>query len=394
MNTRFLLCFLLLCGLFCPARAQEAEKIRVKGRVLDEQTNEPMAFVNIGLLGTTLGVASDMDGYFELAVAERYADYTLRLSAVGYASHSVKFRELQEKPGTVIRLKPVTYMLGEVEVTGSVDVIKRLLEQVVKEIPRNYIPRPYNYEGYFAHEVSVNGEAREKKEAIVLLHDKRGYARGDVAQAFADVNYTFTQVRRGKPLSSVAEGMIYFDDIVTADVVRHSRNVLDLVNYRDYSFKDKGKTLHDGDTVQVIAYECPRPTLSTTGDASALSYSGEIYIKLRDLAVIKHVARVTSGYFNPLGRNILPPPGARQERCTTTITTNYKKVSSYFFLGGISMVYSRESSGERVEGKMQYHTTGVRVDDLLPVDGRLYYEQMDTDYRFWDRYTLSLEEEE
>jgi hypothetical protein len=377
-----------------PARAQEVEKIRVKGRVLDERTNEPMAFVNIGLIGTTLGVASNTEGYFELAVYPRYADQMTRFSAVGYASHDIKFNELQGKEGAIIRLKPVAYSLGDVQVIGSVDVIRQLLEKVSKNIPLNYIPRPYNYEGYFEHGLSVNDGERYKKEAVVLLHDKRGYTRGDAGQAFSDLNYTFTQVRRGRPLSSVAEGMIYFDDVITADVVRHPHNALDMKNYRDYKFWNKGKTLYEGDTVQVIAYECLHPSLSTTGDASALAYSGEIYIKLKDLAVIKYIATTTSRYFNIMGRNLLPVNEPGQTGATTTIVTNYKKVSSYYFLGGISMTYAYTTGDNRVKGELQYHTTGVRVDEVQPVEGRLYYEQMDTDYRFWDRYTLSLEEEE
>ncbi|MDR2130792.1 MAG: carboxypeptidase-like regulatory domain-containing protein [Odoribacteraceae bacterium] len=391
---RFLLCFLLLVGIVLPGRAQEGEKIRAKGRVLDEQTGEPMAFVNIGLIGTTLGVASNMDGHFELAVPARYVDHVMRFSAVGYASREVKFRELQGEEGIVIRLKPVAYTLAGVQVIGSVDVTRKLLEQVVQHIPQNYIARPYNYEGYFEQGVSINDGAKEKKEAIVLLYDKRGYERSDVQQAFTDLNYTFTQVRRSKPFSSAADGMIYFDDIVTADVVRHTRNVLDTRNYRDYRFRDKGKTLYEGDTVQVLAYECPRPSLSTTGDPGALSYGGEIYIKLKDFAVIKHVAVITSNHVNVMGRNLLPVNEPRHSRCTTTIVTNYKRIASYYFLGGVSLVYSYETGSDRVKGELQYHTTGIRIEELQPVDGRHYYEQLDIDYRFWDHYTLSLEEEE
>ncbi|MDR0765905.1 MAG: carboxypeptidase-like regulatory domain-containing protein [Odoribacteraceae bacterium] len=394
MNTRFLLYFLLLAGLFSTARAQEVEKIRAKGRVLDEQTNEPMAFVNIGLVGTMLGVASNTDGYFELAVPTRYANHATRFSAVGYASREMPFHELQGNEEIVIRLKPVAYTLANVQVVGAVDVTRRLLEKVVGNIPRNYIPRPYNYEGYFERVISVNGEEKEKKEAIVLLHDKRGYERVDAAQAFADLNYTFTRVRRGKSPDPVAGGMTCFDDIVTADVVRHVHNVLDTKNYRDYRFRDKGKTLHDGDTVQVIAFECTRPTLSTTGSYSPLAYSGEIYIKMKDLTVIKYVATITSPHLNVMGRNLVPVNEPRQEKCTMTMTTNYKKVSSYYFLGGASIDYSYNSGNDRVRGRLQYHTTGVRLDNPRPVDGRLYHEQVETDYSFWDHYTLSLEEEQ
>ena len=36
----------------------------VKGKIVDAQTNEPLPFVNIAVLGTQTGTASDLDGKF------------------------------------------------------------------------------------------------------------------------------------------------------------------------------------------------------------------------------------------------------------------------------------------------------------------------------------------
>ena len=52
-------------------QAQEDGKIVLKGVVQDARTNEPIPFVNIGLLGTVAGVASDVDGRFELVIPDR-----------------------------------------------------------------------------------------------------------------------------------------------------------------------------------------------------------------------------------------------------------------------------------------------------------------------------------
>ena len=48
-------------------QAQEDGKIVLKGVVQDARTNEPIPFVNIGLLGCSR-VASDVDGRFELVI--------------------------------------------------------------------------------------------------------------------------------------------------------------------------------------------------------------------------------------------------------------------------------------------------------------------------------------
>ena len=84
MARKFLLLLLLICGGLCMGQAQEDGKIVLKGVVQDARTNEPIPFVNIGLLGTVAGVASDVDGRFELVIPDRYATMSCvsRLSVI------------------------------------------------------------------------------------------------------------------------------------------------------------------------------------------------------------------------------------------------------------------------------------------------------------------------
>lgn len=98
MARKFLLLLLLICGGLCMGQAQEDGKIVLKGVVQDARTNEPIPFVNIGLLGTVAGVASDVDGRFELVIPDRYATHVLRLSAIGYTSRISKYMKYKINP--------------------------------------------------------------------------------------------------------------------------------------------------------------------------------------------------------------------------------------------------------------------------------------------------------
>lgn len=394
MNKKILSLIILFLGVFSVIQAQNDGKIRVKGVVLDETTRQPIAFANIGIIGTAAGAASDMDGLFELIVSEKLATYMMRVSAVGYASAEMKVYEARDKGEVQILLKPVTYGIGEVDVTAESLVLKKLLENVVKNIGRNYIPRPYNYEGYFEYGVEVNDGEKKFKEAIVDIYDSEGYKRSNVEQTFKALNYNFSQVRRSGESGSAVDGLIYFDDIITADIVRNTRNILDLQNFRDFKLRSKGKFMYEGDSVQIVTYECLKPSLSNSGTANVTKFSGELYVELKSFAIIKNVMHVTSSAFNLLGRNLLLAGDSPRHEVMATITTNYKRVSSYYFLSGVSIVYTYKDGGDRIKGEMQYQTTKVSVNKTTPITGRVYYEEVPTDHNFWDRYTIYLEEEE
>jgi len=91
-------CALLLLGSFLNAYADTRGK--VAGRVLDEKGN-PVIGATVLLVGTSLGAATDLDGYYSIIdVPPR--KYSLRISAVGYAQTVVENVNVQAGQTTTI----------------------------------------------------------------------------------------------------------------------------------------------------------------------------------------------------------------------------------------------------------------------------------------------------
>ncbi|MCU7498930.1 MAG: TonB-dependent receptor [Bacteroidota bacterium] len=62
---------------------------KIAGRVVDAATREPLPFVNIVVVGTSMGAATDMDGYYSILNLAP-GTYSLKASAIGYNSTTVQ----------------------------------------------------------------------------------------------------------------------------------------------------------------------------------------------------------------------------------------------------------------------------------------------------------------
>ncbi|HOG19412.1 MAG TPA: carboxypeptidase-like regulatory domain-containing protein, partial [Salinivirgaceae bacterium] len=70
-----------------------AQLTKVRGKVIDAATKEPLAFVSIAFQGTTIGVISDIDGNYHIET--RTTSDTLIFSYVGYSKEVRKIKRAQ-----------------------------------------------------------------------------------------------------------------------------------------------------------------------------------------------------------------------------------------------------------------------------------------------------------
>lgn len=76
-----------------------AQKATIKGKVIDEQTKEPVPFLNVAVEGTSQGTATDFEGNYELLLDA--GTYTIVFSSVDYGKVKEK---VTLKPGEVKKL--------------------------------------------------------------------------------------------------------------------------------------------------------------------------------------------------------------------------------------------------------------------------------------------------
>ncbi len=136
MKTTLTLLLLLL------TLAAFAQTGKISGKVTDQLTNEPVAFANVGIQGSTTGTITDIDGNFVLENLKPGV-YNLQVSFVGYETKTLFDVEVIVSKPTIlsITLTQAAESLGEVVIKESPFTTSAESPVSLKSISANEIER-------------------------------------------------------------------------------------------------------------------------------------------------------------------------------------------------------------------------------------------------------------
>ncbi|MBJ2173803.1 carboxypeptidase-like regulatory domain-containing protein [Aureibaculum sp. A20] len=99
-----------------------------EGIIKDIETNEPIPYVNIGIINKSIGTVTNFEGKFQFETQSNISNDTIRLSSIGYKSESMIFRDFLKmlKTNSEVLLIPDVTALNEVVITA-----KKLKEKVI-----------------------------------------------------------------------------------------------------------------------------------------------------------------------------------------------------------------------------------------------------------------------
>ncbi|HVW96150.1 MAG TPA: DUF5686 family protein [Mucilaginibacter sp.] len=148
----FLFVILLLFG-----TSSYAQKILLKGKITDANTGEAISYATVAIRGTSIGVNSNFDGFYQL-ILNKKAD-SLTVTCIGYYTRS--FRITSANVQTInFQLIPAANALMEVRITpgGYINPAWPIMKQVVIHKAQND-PQSlsgYQYESYSRIELDAS----------------------------------------------------------------------------------------------------------------------------------------------------------------------------------------------------------------------------------------------
>ncbi|WP_258103814.1 carboxypeptidase-like regulatory domain-containing protein [Marinoscillum sp. MHG1-6] len=151
MNHNLFLPLLLLILSFQQLPAQE--KAQIKGKLIDAESKEPLAYATIGFDQVPIGTVSNQDGLFQFQFPDSLLGHPITISSMGYESRT--FSDTRDDGYYLIKLPPAIRQLDEVVVRPLTPqaYIKKAVNNFDNTLPQD----SYGSRSYYRELLRENG---------------------------------------------------------------------------------------------------------------------------------------------------------------------------------------------------------------------------------------------
>ncbi len=140
--------FLCICG---KNMAQDANTAVFQ--IVDQTNNQPIVFATVILVNSKVGVISDKNGNFRIPNKYLTQHESLKISCIGYQTHTFNVGTLQSQNQYVLKLSQKIESLDEVIIEARIKEkqygAKKIVRFALKKIPDNYPVEPFGHISYY-----------------------------------------------------------------------------------------------------------------------------------------------------------------------------------------------------------------------------------------------------
>jgi hypothetical protein len=334
----------------------------VEATIVDKETKKPVPFASIGIIGTSKGTSSNLNGQFSISINETDS---IRITCVGYESLSLGATQLLPS----IDLTPIVTQLSEIVILDRAINAKRVLRRAFANIDINYNNRPFLQQFFYRHYCKDGAAYGRLIEAAIDVWKTSGYRTVQHAAGEKE-EIRVTQLRRSLDKTEMAQGHdpISVGNILQADIVayqtdkrsEHMSFYTDVSNLRTdfdkYDFVCKGITYYDGLEVYEITYQNKKDSvLTTTG-------------KYLDLVDIKGTLFITTG-----GYAFVRTEESKSYGTNSLLTsTFYRKVNDRYYPYHFIRQGESEYADKRVHSvHLELMSMEIKTDPTVKIVGQL-----------------------
>jgi len=387
----FVFPFLLVGTVF----SQEGSKIL--GIVYDADTRLPLVNATVIIDSTSVGVACNSEGEFELNIPPEHSGKLIKISYIGYKPEYISVTE-EIMTDLRIFLEPLDVVLGEVLVKSKRLNAWDIVNKAIWAIPYNYEIKPNKLECFYREITYEDNLESAVTEALLEVYKSSfNMTRNEDQVKVVKVSGAST----GSGFNF--EGGAFYR--INDDVIKNRISFLKKEDLHYYKF-DLDRVLGGGDeAILVISFTPDRGEISRENadlwrrykrnyERTLNLYSGEIYIREIDNAIVKVEYWLQDDLLRNADEIYLTrtPEGSVVEMTDARFTAEYRKTDSKYYLyytdGQICFRLERKETGVSRDYRVYNQIVTVSRTDKnvtrIPADEVADYMDMIPDYR--DRY--------
>ena len=198
------------------------------GQVIDALTEEPIPYVNIGLVDENIGTVSDEQGYFQLEIDPlQYSQSNLRFSMIGFESKTYVLQEYLQKELLIIPLTEESTELEEV-------VVSTKRTQFETKILGNKTTTKFIYAAFTTNKLGneMGFVVRQRKRPMILKKFNISLVENDYGLIRFRLN--FYSVKNGLPTSTLLKENIIIETDATSGIVSKDLAPYEIVIDEDF----------------------------------------------------------------------------------------------------------------------------------------------------------------
>lgn len=200
----------------------------VAGQILDAQTQQPLPYVNIGLVDLNLGTVSDEQGYFEFEVPNGVDTATmLRFSMIGFQTQEYALEDYVSQDLFFISMGEDTTVLEEV-------VISTQRTEFETKILGNKTTSKMIYVAFTSNRLGneMGFVVRQRKRPMILKKFNISIAQNEFFPLRFRLN--FYSIKDGMPDKTLLNNNIIIETDVTSGIVTKDLSPYEIVIDQDF----------------------------------------------------------------------------------------------------------------------------------------------------------------
>jgi hypothetical protein len=351
---------LSLVFMILPSFVVAQNSFSISGTVVDQTTGQPLPYVQVAIIHSTIGLVTNEDGLFQLLVPESNVHDTLFFYLLGYEIVKMKVDRFIDNH-FIVKMNPKVIQLAEVEVIGLTP--EEVIRRAVENIPMNYGKVPVILTAFIRSQKFINDRLAEFTEAII--EDlKTGYYHYPAKQlAEKHRNSNIPQLLKGRVISDTNRlnalgdvgksagclGCNFINDFVEF----YHNTILDGKQLKYYNLKMEELSNPSGGIIYHIRFNQKKGVKQTL-------WTGELFIESSSFAIIRMEQKPSFEAYNTYEKKkyrksftILNTPGWIEEMPLLKYTTTWSRRDTVWALNTIHienwMTFTDPFTGEKVK---------------------------------------------